>query len=155
MDDINRRTTKEYKIVDNLFPTIKIKYGTLDKNNPEIIYIRSKARITPTIKKKDYNDSVSIIKKEFIKNVKTIVKSYSKFEGKHICSLEMSDNGIAFGKKSYIKYDVYVKPKEIKKIDEYENDIKNMISDVDIMLNHLLEINDIGLSLKNTKKESV
>lgn len=143
MDNENKRTTKEYKIVDKQFPEMKIKYGTLDRNNPEIVYIRTKARITPIVKKKEYNDGVTSVKETFEKLVKSVVRNNSYFEDKHICSIEISENGIAFGKKSHIKYDVYVKPKEIKKLDEHETEIKSMVFIFNENLSNSLFANDI------------
>lgn len=143
MDNENKRTTKEYKIVDKQFPEMKIKYGTLDRNNPEIVYIRTKARITPTVKKKEYNDGVASVKESFEKLVKSVVRNNGYFEDKHICSIEISENGIAFGKKSHVKYDVYVKPKEMKKLDEHETEIKNIVFIFNENLSNSLFANDI------------
>lgn len=122
----NRRTAKEYKL-DNDETGIKSKYGTLNKNNPEIIYIRSRATITPTVKKKDFSEEVELIKKTFVNSIKTTIADSLVFENKHICSIEMSENGISFGKKSHVKYDVFLKPKVIKSIEEYTSNIQYLV----------------------------
>lgn len=145
MTDDNKRTTKEYKIIDSQFPNVKIKYGTLDRNNPEIIYIRSKARVTPLIKQRDYYDSVTMVKNTFGNTVHNIIKNHTHFENRHICSIEMSENGISFGKKSYIKYDIYVKPKKVLKLNEYELDINNMVHVFNTNLSNELIKNNIKI----------
>ena len=126
MDTENKRTTKEFKIPNDGHTNIRSKYGTLDKNNPEILYIRSRATITPVIKKKDFSENIIEIKRIFEKNVKTVILNSKAFEDKYICSIEMSENGIAFGKKSHVKYDIYVKPKTNKTIEEYSDDIQTI-----------------------------
>lgn len=147
MNTENKRTAKEYKLsFDNHF-SIQSKYGALDKNNPEILHIRSKATITPSVNKKDFSEDIIFLKREFEKNVKqTLINSYD-FENKHICSIEMSENGIAFGKKSHVKYDVYIKPKFQKKLKEYNNDILRLVYNFNQNLTELLtncEIEIIG-----------
>lgn len=141
----NKRTTKEYKLDDNNNIGIKSKYGTLDKNNPEILYIRSRAIITPVIKKKDFSEDIALVKKEFEKNIKRIILNSNIFENKHICSIEMSENGIAFGKKSHMKYDIYVKPKENKLLEEYFDDVKNLVYVFNQNLSELLTKNNIKI----------
>lgn len=139
----NKRTTKEYKLEDKPRTNIKSKYGTLDKNKPEILYIRSKATITPSIKKKDFSEDIASIKSLFEKNVKGIILKSNDFENKHICSIEMSENGIAYGKKSHLKYDIYVKPKEAKTLSDYSNDIQYLTSEFNFNLLQLLSSNNI------------
>lgn len=141
----NKRTTKEYKLDDNNNIGIKSKYGTLDKNNPEILYIRSRAIITPVIKKRDFSEDIALVKKEFEKNIKRIILNSNIFENKHICSIEMSENGIAFGKKSHMKYDIYVKPKENKLLEEYFDDVKNLVYVFNQNLSELLTKNNIKI----------
>lgn len=143
MDLENRRTTKEINLPNDGYTKIKTKYGTLDKNNPEILYIRSRATVTPTISKKDFSEDISNIKKSFEKNVKTVMFKSDVFEDKYICSIEMSENGIAFGKKSHMKYDVYVKPKINKTIDEYISDVQSIVYCFNQNITELLTKNNI------------
>lgn len=125
MNTENKRKAKEYKLPLD-YTKIKSKYGTLDKNNPEVVYIRSRASITPSIKKKDFSDDVISLKKVFLNNVKTLITINNIFENKHLCNIEVSEKGLEYGKKSHIKFDVYLKPKEIKPIMEYYEDIKEL-----------------------------
>jgi hypothetical protein len=145
MDIDNRRTTKEYNLKDDGHTKIKSKYGTLDKNNPEILYIRSRATITPVIKKKDFSENIISIKKHFEKNVKNIIYSSNNFEDKYICSIEMSENGISFNKKSHVKYDIYVKPKNNKNLEDYSNDIQTLTYQFNQTLANLFTENNIKI----------
>ena len=141
----NKRTTKEYKLKDDGHTKIKSKYGTLDKNNPESSYIRSRASITPTIKKKDFSEEIILIKRFFEKNVKNIIYASSDFENKYICSIEMSENGISFNKKSHVKDDIYVKPKNNKNLDDYSNDIQTLVYQFNQTLANLFTENNIKI----------
>ena len=105
----------------------------------------SRAIITPVIKKKDFSEDIALVKKEFEKNIKRIILNSNIFENKHICSIEMSENGIAFGKKSHMKYDIYVKPKENKLLEEYFDDVKNLVYVFNQNLSELLTKNNIKI----------
>ena len=144
MDIDNKRTTKEYEIKDG-HTKIRSKYGTLDKSNPEIIYIRSRATITPVFKKKDFSEEIILIKRLFEKNVKKIICNSNDFEDKYICSIEMSENGISFNKKSHVKYDVYVKPKNNKNLEDYSDDIKSLVYQFNQNLLNLFTENNIKI----------
>jgi len=145
MNTDNKRTTKEYPLPKKDGINIRTKYGTLDKNNPNIIYIRSKAVITPITDKKDFSEEIIKIKKSFEKKVKETVRNSCSFEDKHICTIEMSENGISFGKKSHVKYDIYVKPKNIKNLDDYSNDIQTLVYQFNQTLANLFTENNIKI----------
>ena len=145
MDTENRRTSKEFKIPNDGLTNIKSRYGALDKNNPEILYIRSRATITPSIKKKDFSENIIEVKKIFEKNIKTVILNSKAFEKKYICSIEISENGIAFGKKSHVKYDIYVKPKMNKAIEEYYDDVQTMVYLFNQKLSQLLIESNINI----------
>lgn len=121
-----------------------IKYGTLDKNNPEVLYIRAKAKIKPNNKKSDYCQEIASIKKDFVKMVNNIIVNDKSVYNKHICCFDANDNGMVYNKNSYIKYDIYIKPIIIKHIDEYRSYVSDLTSILNNNLTTLLEKNNMS-----------
>lgn len=139
-----KRTAKEYKLgtIDGI--GINVKYGTLDKNNPEIIYIRCKGGIKPNEDKKDYSEEIMSLKEDFLFSVKEIINNSPLFNNKHICSIEVSD-GISPRKTSRLKYDVFLKPKIKKEISEYKEDIIDIVKSFNSVVLQLLIDRNIHL----------
>lgn len=124
---------------------LSAKYGTMDKNSPDVLYIRAKGRITPLLNKSDYSKDITKLKNKFNTVVENNIEKFKDYfdNEKFIYSIDISEKGISFKKGSYIKFDIYVKPKEKKDIIEY-NDI---ISDLLININNELKqiLSDIKL----------
>ena len=110
--------------MDNL----SVKYGTLDKNSPDVLFIRFKGKIIPTIIKNDYTKEIVELKTEFNSIVKNVILNYCDiFDcNKYLCNIEVSEKGVTYKKGSYIKFDVFVRPNEIKDITYYEDVITRM-----------------------------
>lgn len=116
----------------------QIKYGSLNKETAEVIYIRVKSKIRPIEKKNSYNEDINLLKKDFIKKIHELIKSNNKIEKKYICHFETNEFGMSYNRNSFIKYELYIKPKEIKHVNEYKNDIVDFINLINQELNLLL-----------------
>ena len=124
-----KRTSKEYELKD-IKTTIKTKYGTLNKNNPEVLYIRSKAKLNALEKNKDYRDELNSISNTFQKYIKKMVAQSNMFN-KHICTFETPEKGIVYNKKSYLKFDVFLKPNIVQDMCQYEDFINDLVCNLD------------------------
>ena len=60
---MNKRSKKEIKLQNTDKYTVR--YGSLNKEIPEVIYIRAKTKIIPKTKKSDYSKDILGIKDEF------------------------------------------------------------------------------------------
>ena len=120
------RKTKQIKL--NIMDNLSVKYGTLDKNSPDVLFIRFKGKIIPTIIKNDFLKEIVKLKAEFDKIIKDILINYCDiFDCKrYLCNIEVSEKGVTYKKGSYIKFDVFVRPNEIKDIMCYEDVITRM-----------------------------
>ena len=120
------RKTKQIKL--NIMDNLSVKYGTLDKNSPDVLFIRFKGKIIPTIIKNDFLKEIVQLKAEFDKIIKDILINYCDiFDCKrYLCNIEVSEKGVTYKKGSYIKFDVFVRPNEIKDIMCYEDVITRM-----------------------------
>lgn len=140
---LKMRKSKQINL--NCIEELSAKYGTMDKNSPDVLYIRAKGRITPLLNKSDYSKDITKLKNKFNTVVENNIEKFKDYfdNEKFIYSIDISEKGISFKKGSYIKFDIYVKPKEKKDIIEY-NDI---ISDLLININNELKqiLSDIKL----------
>lgn len=116
----------------------QIRYGSLNKENTEVIYIRVKAKIHPLLKKNDYSEDISLLKKDFLKKIQDIVYSNSDIKRQYICHFDTNECGMTYNRNSFIKYDLYIKPKEAKHINEQKEIVTNIIGTINNDLNILL-----------------
>lgn len=136
------RTAKQYFITTN--STIKSKYGTLNKNNPEILFIRSKGRIKSNEKKKKYDDDFVAIRNCFNTNVhKSMEKRNEVFSNKYIMDIYLTDKGLLLGKSTFIKYDIFIRPLVIKPIEDYELTVIDIINEINDGLTLCLETHNM------------
>ena len=104
-----KRLSKEYCL--NLNEYIDVKYGSVDRTNPIIVYVTCKSWICPegTI---DYTEAIGEIFNEFKKKLKkTIIKSHY-FENKFICDFDIKTASIRENKKKYISFEFFIKQHE-------------------------------------------
>lgn len=134
---MNKRSKKEIKLQNTDKYTVK--YGSLNKEIPEVIYIRAKTKIIPKIKKSDYSKDILGIKDEFNRTVKKLIVDNKSFGNNYICHFDTNGNGMTYNKKSFLKYDVYVKPSVLKNISDYECEISSLVNAFNNNLSNLLE----------------
>lgn len=139
---MTKRTSKEYFI--NKDSLIKTKYGTLNKNNPEVLYLRSKTKLKATINKKDYKDDLTEICTQFQKYIKDLIKSNIDFD-RYICTFETPERGIIYNKPSHLKYEIYLHPNRIENLEYYENKILSLLHKSNNKLKQLCQIYHIEI----------
>ena len=85
----------------------------------------------PTIDKKDYSKDLTKIKNKFIEEANGIIKKYEWFDNHYIFTTDFTHNGLKYGKKTKYKYQIYVKPKDRKPIQEYDEKITSLVVEID------------------------
>lgn len=120
------------------------KYGsTMDEECPSVIYLRTKSKITPLLEKKEYNDEVIKIKDRFNDFVhKTVMKSKS-LENDYLFNIDMSEKSVKFGKVSFLRYDIYVKPTKKQNLQKNFARMSQLSHTLDKKLENLLMSNGI------------
>lgn len=123
------------------------KYGTtISGKIPTVYYLRSKGRLTPKTKKKNYKTEVIEIKKSFGEYLKKNVGKEGLFDSNFISSIDISEKTIGFGKKSYIKYDIYLKPLKIASFEEHQQMFHDYSNHLNGYLCDLLSKYDIEMA---------
>ena len=106
-----------------------IKCGSVNKFDPRVIYIKSRAKVTPTIERNDYSLCVSTVKAKFYEYLETFMPSYfQQIKEDYICTIEFSETSPRLGKISNLKYELYIVPLTTKPVNEHLellNDITN------------------------------
>ena len=108
----------------NCFVT-KVSTNTNDEI-PDVVYLRAKIRVTPSIQKKTYEKDILSIKHDFENFARNILDSCGDYDNNYIFSVDISEKSVKFKKTSHLRYDIYVKPKEKKTLIEH----KQILSDI-------------------------
>lgn len=126
---------------------IRVKYGTLDKNHPDIIFIRARTRVKSDHTKQSYSKETRSIKNTFKKSVLQRLSPYRNvFNENYIANLELSDMGLAVNKSSVLKYDIYLKPKNVVDIYEYNDTVSALTLSINNDIMDSLRRNNIMLA---------
>lgn len=120
-----KRLNKEYNIDIN--PSFKTKYGSTNHKKPEVIYIVGNTYISPSFESNDYVSEVNELKTSYNKLVSELISEYSSiFDKNCIFNIDVCDNRIKKGKKTFLTFGLYLKQKDCKQLPEIESIIKNI-----------------------------
>lgn len=106
--------------------TFKARYGTFAIENPRVLYLNVKAKVKPSQKKANYANDVKKAKKAFDDYVEGFFKDNRKYSDRFIYTCDVSENNIMFGRTSNLKYEILVKPIELKSFDDYSDDMREL-----------------------------
>lgn len=118
-----RRLNKEYKL--DVCNHIIVKYGTVNKDNPQVIYVSGKCWVSPQIKM-SYGEIISNIEKEMRKNIKLFLIDGINFDKKFILDFDINTDNFIVGDKKFLSFDFYLKQNEVNK--KSLKDLKNVIN---------------------------
>lgn len=141
MSRIKTKTNEIKLSKDNNFLT---KYGI--KNGDEkndVFYLRTKAKITPTIKKETYEEDVLNIKNKFGKFIENTIINNKSINNNYLSNIDISAKSIAYGKVSFLRYDVYVRTNYKSTLEENKPFFENLSLKIDSFLIDTLEKHNI------------
>ena len=73
-----------------------VKCGTINKNNPEVLYIRTKIKVKPSDKKTTYFSEITGIKNKFVRNVKSIIINDDTISNDYIFHFDANEKGMVY-----------------------------------------------------------
>ncbi len=117
------RLNKEVKL--NSCKNISLKYGSVNKNDPQVIYVSGKMWICPTYDG-DFNEPIELVYSKFKKELSKILRNSNIFESKHILDFDLNPENLVRDKKKFFSITFFVKQKSEKIINL--NNIKNIVS---------------------------
>lgn len=134
------RLSSEKRIDHNTF---KIKIGTVNKVNPQVIYVEGRTFICPLYEKEDYSSDISIIRHDFVRKISNTLKDNSLFDKKFIIDFQVASSGISIKKKSFLSFQFLLKQKNghiIPKLSEIKEKTNDMITEiVDVLENSIID----------------
>jgi len=102
------RLSKEFKL--NISDSISVKYGSVDKNNPKVIYIEGKCWISPLFEG-DYTAHIDNIKAQFRKGVSKLLISNEVYSSKFILDFDVNTENMKIDEKKFLSFNVFLRQK--------------------------------------------
>ena len=118
-----KRLNKEYKL--DVCKHISLKYGTVNRNNPQVVYVSGKCWVSP-LRNMDYDDVIYHIEKEMRKNIKTFFIDEINFDNKYILDFDINVDNINPNEKKFLSFDFYLRQNEKNK--KQLGDLKDMLN---------------------------
>lgn len=122
-----KRTAKEYSI--DLNEHFESKYGTVNKNNPKVIYLTWKSWISPQFNG-DYKTPLQEVRKNLQSQIKTAILNSSSFENDFIMESDFKFAQLGKREKNFLTIELFVKQKHNYKLEEFRGEIINTFKSV-------------------------
>lgn len=147
-----QRPSTEKKINNEKF---RLKLGTINKKNPEVIYLEGKTFVTPLNVDDNYTALLHKTKREFNFAINETLKSCNLFERKFILDFQIANNGVMMNKKSFLTFQLLLRQNRlsVKQFKDIKNKSNSIIESLTKTLITLLEQNNFIVS--KSKKEAV
>lgn len=113
-----RRLNKEYKL--DVCDHILIKYGSVNKDNPTVIYVTGRCWISPQ-SEMNFDNVIKDVEREMRKNIKSIIADDINFHDKFILDFDVNTDSMQINEKKFLTFDFYIRQKnssrkELKKL---------------------------------------
>ena len=150
--DKQKRTSIEKQIENTFF---RLKLGTVNRTNPEVVYLEGKTFIVPVDEERDYSNTLKIIRKGFSNIINNRLFNNPYFKSNFILDLQVANSGIELEKKSFLTYQLLLRQNNDKAIElkKLKNLAFDFFSGVTNELSDFIISN--GFALTKTKKEPV
>ena len=140
-----KRLNKEIKL--NVSNHINLKYGSTNKDNPQIVYILGKAWISPKFNG-EYESILNGIQNNFRKKIKKNVMESNIFENKFVLDFDLNSTNMEKGKKKFLSFDLFLKQNSnnVIKLKELNSILSNNVRSIANDLVYDFSINDFDVA---------
>ena len=107
-----KRLNKEYKL--DVCKHIALKYGSVNKDNPQVVYVSGKCWICP-LKETNYEMKIYNIEKEMKKRIKCFLTDGINFDDRFILDFDINTENMIPNKKKFLSFDFYLRQVEKNK----------------------------------------
>lgn len=124
-----KRLNKEYKL--DVSDYVLLKYGSVNKDNPQVIYVSGKCWVSPT-KETDYDSVITKIESDMRKNIKSEFIDNVNFENRFILDFDISTDGLYPTRKKFLSFDFYLRQNEKnkKKLTDLKETLSNKVKTI-------------------------
>jgi hypothetical protein len=107
-----KRLNKEYRL--DVSDSVVLKYGSVNKDNPQVVYITGKCWIKPTLKN-NYKKIIESAEANMRTDIKNIMADNINFTNKFILDFDVSMDDFLINKKKFVSFDFYLRQNETNK----------------------------------------
>ena len=142
-----KRLNKEYKL--DVCNHVIVKYGSVNKDNPQVIYISGKCWVSPK-HQMDYEYVISRIEKEMKKSIKLFLIDEINFTNRFILDFDINTDKFNIGGKKFLSFDFYLRQNDsdVKKLKDLKEMLSNKVSTVVNNLVYLFKENGFTVEKK-------
>lgn len=139
-----KRLNKEYKL--DVCNHIMVKYGSVNKDNPQVIYVSGRCWVSPQVKM-DYKYVIGMIEKEMRKNIKLFLTDGVNFDNRFILDFDITTENMNQYDKKFLSFDLYIRQNEDNKksLKELKRLLNSRISTITNNLVYLFNENDFTI----------
>lgn len=139
-----KRLNKEYKL--DVCKHISLKYGTVNRNNPQVVYVSGKCWVSP-LRAMNYSDIISNIEKEMRRNIKTFFIDEINFDNKYILDFDINVDNINPNEKKFLSFDFYLRQnkKNKKQLVDLKDMLNRKVSTIANNLVYMFKENDFSI----------
>lgn len=139
-----KRLNKEYKL--DVCKHISLKYGTVNRNNPQVVYVSGKCWVSP-LKEMNYSDVIDEIEKEMKKNIKTFFIDDVNFINKFILDFDINTDNLIPKEKKFLSFDFYLRQNEKnkKQLTDLKDLLNGKVSTIANNLVYMFKENDFSI----------
>jgi len=121
-----KKIKSEVKFSDDIF---KIKIGTIDKKNPEVIYIELGSYISPIKEKESYKNNIFSIENKAKTLLSDFLKNNPLCKRDYMLVSDIADTRMTKNKKSYFEIQIFMKPTDEAKASTNFSGLVDKIND--------------------------
>ena len=142
-----KRLNKEYKL--DVCNHISLKYGTVNRNNPQVVYISGKCWVSPQ-REMNYTDVIDNIEKGMKRNIKSFLIDGINFDNRFILDFDINTDGLIPKEKKFLSFDFYLRQNEKnkKQLSELNDLFKRKVSTIANNLVYSFKENDFTINKK-------
>jgi len=142
-----KRLNKEYKL--DVCNHISLKYGTVNRNNPQVVYVSGKCWVSPQ-RDMDYGNVIDNIEKTMRKNIKYFLIDGINFDNRFILDFDINIDGLVPREKKFLSFDFYLRQNENnkKKLSDLNDLFKRKVSTIANNLVYSFKENDFTINKK-------
>lgn len=109
---------------DNHFVT-KVSTNTTEEN-PSVVFLRAKIRITPIESRKSYESEILSIEDEFKDFATDLLNNNNDYDKNYIFSVDVAEKSVKYKKTSHLRYDIFLKPNNKIKLEEHRDKLQTL-----------------------------
>lgn len=122
-----KRLTKEYNL--DICRHIQVKYGTINRENPEVIYVNGKCWVMP-LEESDYKDVIHGIERNLRKNINLFLMDDEHFKKKYILDFDINTDTFNVNEKKFLSFDLYLRQNNVIPIKNLKGILEKKLSTI-------------------------